>query len=219
MWVDFRTTQTHPMSTAKAVRTAIAKLTRDGPFTGARFLKHGTKSAVERTLSRFAAKRTIRRLSHDVFVRSRTNRFVCTVMRDIHEVVETIARSKGETIQSHHTRANRTRVPYKRLQPHDPHRRRHCRNGQHPERPPAASLRRTDRRRALCPLVSRQGQRDPGNGRHHRSRLHRRRSVNLALPTCRTGWRKRWPMSHGKPPTTAVPVCRQVQLFHGRPGI
>ena len=45
------------MSTAKAVRAAIRKLPRGRPFTGARFLKLGTRGAVDRTLSRLAAGR------------------------------------------------------------------------------------------------------------------------------------------------------------------
>ena len=104
------------MSTAKTVRAAIRKLPRGKPFTGARFLKHGTRSAVDRTLSRLTADGGIRRLAHGVFVRPRTNRFVGTVMPDIHEVVEAIARNNGETLQIHGAEAARrfrlsTQVP------------------------------------------------------------------------------------------------------------
>ena len=104
------------MSTAKAVRAAIRKLPRGRPFTGARFLKHGTRSAVDRTLSRLAADAEIRRLAQGVFVRPRTNRFVGAVMPDIHEVVEAIARNNGETLQIHGAEAARrfrlsTQVP------------------------------------------------------------------------------------------------------------
>ncbi len=104
------------MSTAKAVRTAIRKMPRGRPFTGDRFVKHGTRVAVSRTLSRLVANGEIRRLAHGVFVRPRTNRFVGTVMPDIHEVVETIARANGETLQIHGAEAARrfrlsTQVP------------------------------------------------------------------------------------------------------------
>ena len=95
------------MSTAKAVRTAIRKMPRGRPFTGARFLKHGTRGAVDRTLSRLAANGEIRRLAHGVFVRPRTSRFVGTVMPDVHEVVEAIARKNGETLQIHGAEAAR----------------------------------------------------------------------------------------------------------------
>ena len=104
------------MSTAKAVRAAIRKLPRGRPFTGARLLKHGTRGAVDRTLSRLAAEGEIRRLAHGIFVRPRTNRFVGTVMPDIHEVVEAIAHANGETLQIHGAEAARrfrlsTQVP------------------------------------------------------------------------------------------------------------
>ena len=102
------------MSTAKAIRTAIGKLPRGKPFTSARFLKHGTRGAVDRTLSRLVGEGEIQRLAQGVFVRPRTNRFVGTVLPDIHEVVEAIARSNGETVQVHGAEAVRrfsTQVP------------------------------------------------------------------------------------------------------------
>jgi len=104
------------MSIAKAVRAAIHKLPRGTPFTGARFLKHGTRGAVDRTLSRLTAEGEILRLAHGVFVRPRHNRFVGAVMPDLHEVVETIARNNGETLQIHGAEAARrfgltTQVP------------------------------------------------------------------------------------------------------------
>ena len=104
------------MSTAKAVRAAIGKLPRGRPFTATRFLHHGTRGAVDRTLSRLAANGEIRRLAQGVFVRPRTSRFVGTVMPDIHEVVEVIARNNGETLQIHGAEAARrfrlsTQVP------------------------------------------------------------------------------------------------------------
>ena len=104
------------MSTAKAVRAAIGKLPRGKPFTAARFGKHGTRGAVDRTLSRLVDEGGIQRLAHGVFVRPRTSRFVGTVLPDIHEVVEAIARSNGETVQIHGAEAARrfrlsTQVP------------------------------------------------------------------------------------------------------------
>ncbi len=104
------------MSTAKAVRAAIGKLPRGRPFTAARFGKHGTHGAIDRTLSRLVGEGKIQRLAHGVFVRPRTSRFVGTVLPDIHEVVEVIARGNGETVQIHGAEAARrfglsTQVP------------------------------------------------------------------------------------------------------------
>ncbi len=95
------------MSTSKAVRTAIRKLPRGRPFTGARFLKYGTRGAVDRTLSRLATDGEIRRVAHGVFVRPKASRFAEIVMPDIHKVVETIAHRNGETIQIHGAEAAR----------------------------------------------------------------------------------------------------------------
>ena len=92
------------MSTAKAVRAAIGKLPRGKPFTAARLLRHGTRGAVDRTLSRLVGEGAIQRLAHGVFVRPRTSRFVGTVLPDIHEVVEAIARSNGEGVVSEQAR-------------------------------------------------------------------------------------------------------------------
>ncbi len=104
------------MSIAQDVRAAIRKLPRGRPFTGARFLKHGGRGTVDRALSRLAADGEILRLAHGVFIRPRTSRFVGTVMPDIHEVVEAIARNNGETLQIHGAEAARrfrlsTQVP------------------------------------------------------------------------------------------------------------
>ena len=104
------------MSTAKAVRAAIRKLPRGSLFSGARFLEHGTRGAVDRTLSRLATEGALLRVAHGVFVRPRTSRFIGAVMPDIREVVETIGRNNGETLQIHGAEAARrfrltTQVP------------------------------------------------------------------------------------------------------------
>ena len=104
------------MSTAHAVRAAIRKLPRGKPFTGERFLTHGSRGAVDRALSRLAAGGEIQRLARGVFVRPRTSRFVGTVLPGVTEVVEAIARSNGETVQVHGAEAARrfrlsTQVP------------------------------------------------------------------------------------------------------------
>ena len=104
------------MSTAQAIRAGVRKLPRGKPFTSARFLKHGTRGAVDRSLSRLVGEGEIQRLAHGVFVRPRASRFVGTVLPDVLEVVEAIARSNGETVQIHGAEAVRrfrlsTQVP------------------------------------------------------------------------------------------------------------
>ena len=89
------------MSTARAVRAGVRKLPEGKPFTRERFLEHGSRSAVDRTLSRLAGRGEIQRVARGVFVRPRTSRFVGAVAPDILEVVEAIAGNNGETVQVH----------------------------------------------------------------------------------------------------------------------
>ncbi len=104
------------MSTARAIRASLCKLPKGKPFTSERFLKHGSRSAVDRTLSRLVGQGEIQRVARGVFVRPRTSRFVGTVFPDVFDVVEAIARSNGETVQVHGAEAVRrfklsTQVP------------------------------------------------------------------------------------------------------------
>ena len=95
------------MSTAQAIRTSVGKLPKGKPFTSDHFLKLGSRSAVDRTLSRLVGRGEIQRVARGVFVRPRTSRFVGTVLPDVLEVVEAIARNKGETVQVHGAEAAR----------------------------------------------------------------------------------------------------------------
>ena len=104
------------MSTAQTVRVRMRRLPKGKPFTSAHFLQHGSRSAVDRTLSRLVARGEILRLARGVFVRPKTSRFVGTVFPDVLEVVQAIARKNGETIQIHGAEAARrlgfsTQVP------------------------------------------------------------------------------------------------------------
>ena len=95
------------MFTAEAIRSNIAKLPRGRPFTTSRFAAQGSRGAVDRALSRMVRQGEIERLSRGVFVRHRTSRFVGAVIPGIAEVVRTIARDNGETVQVHGAEAAR----------------------------------------------------------------------------------------------------------------
>ncbi len=95
------------MSTAEAVRADIRKLPRGRPFTISRFAAHGSRGAVDRALSRIVHTGEIERLSRGVFVRPGKSRFVGSVLPGVAEVVRTIARDNGETIQVHGAEATR----------------------------------------------------------------------------------------------------------------
>ena len=104
------------MSTAGAIRAGIRELPKGKPFTSERFLKHGSRGTVDRTLSRLAGQGEIQRVARGVFVRPRASRFVGNVVPDVVEVVEAIARHTGETVQVHGAEAARrfklsTQVP------------------------------------------------------------------------------------------------------------
>ena len=95
------------MTTAKAIRTDLRNLPKGKPFTNSRFLKHGSRGAVGRALSRLVAEGEIKRLARGVFVRPKKSRFVGDVMPEVSEVVKIIAKNNHETIQVHGAEAAR----------------------------------------------------------------------------------------------------------------
>lgn len=95
------------MSTAAAIRTQIQHMPRGRPFTSSRFNVHGPRGAVDRALSRIVHEGQLERLSRGVFVRPRKNRFVGNVFPGVLDVVQVIARDRGETVQVHGAEAAR----------------------------------------------------------------------------------------------------------------
>lgn len=95
------------MSTTETIRIHIRRLSRGRPFTTSRFAAHGSRAAVDRALSRIVQEGEIVRLSRGVFVRPRTNRFVGVVLPGVTEIVRTIAKHNGETVQVHGAEAAR----------------------------------------------------------------------------------------------------------------
>ncbi len=104
------------MSTAQTIRNRVQRVRRGEPFTNKRFLKLGSRSSVDKTLSRLVEEGVIQRIARGVFVRPRKSRFIGSVMPDISKVVGVIAKDHGETIQVHGAEAARrfklsTQVP------------------------------------------------------------------------------------------------------------
>ncbi|HAC29030.1 MAG TPA: hypothetical protein DCF82_14640, partial [Marinobacter hydrocarbonoclasticus] len=64
-----------------------------------RFLRLGSRAAVDKALSRLVEEGAIQRVARGVFVRPKQSRFVGNVMPDVSRVVEVIARDHGETVQ------------------------------------------------------------------------------------------------------------------------
>ena len=104
------------MSTMEAIRIRIRSLPKGKPFTASRFVNCGQRGAIDRSLSRIVHEGEIERLSRGVFVRPQKSRFVGNVVPSVFEVIQTIAKNNGETVQVHGAEAARrlglsTQVP------------------------------------------------------------------------------------------------------------
>ncbi len=83
------------------------RIRKGEPFTNTRFLNLGSRSAVDKTLSRLVDKGIVQRVARGVFVRPRISRFIGNVMPDISRIVEVIAKDHGEIVQVHGAEAAR----------------------------------------------------------------------------------------------------------------
>ena len=104
------------MSTAETIRKRVLRVQRGEPFTNTRFLKLGSRTSVDKTLSRLVGEGITRRITRGVFMRPKESRFIGNVMPDVSKVIEVMARDHGETIQVHGAEAARrfklvTQVP------------------------------------------------------------------------------------------------------------
>ena len=95
------------MSVTKSIRTNVQRIKRGEPFTSTRFLRLGSRSAVDKALSRLVEEGTIHRITRGVFVRPKQSRFVGQVMPDVNRVIEVIAKDHDEIIQLHGAEAAR----------------------------------------------------------------------------------------------------------------
>ena len=69
------------------------------PFTNKQFLKLGSRASVDKALSRLVSEGVIQRIIRGVLMRPQANRFGGLVVPDVREVVEVIAKDRGEVIQ------------------------------------------------------------------------------------------------------------------------
>ena len=104
------------MSTAETIRKRVLRTQRGEPFTNTRFLKLGSRAAMDKTLSRLVEEGVIQRIARGIFMRPKKSRFIGNVMPNVAKVVEVVARDHGETIQIHGAEAARrfklsTQVP------------------------------------------------------------------------------------------------------------
>jgi hypothetical protein len=93
--------------TVELIRQRIAEIPLGEPFRPTLFLRYGSRSCVDQSLSRLAKAGTIERIARGVFVRPESNRFVGNVMPDPQKIAEMIAFSTGSVLQLHGAEAAR----------------------------------------------------------------------------------------------------------------
>jgi len=106
------------MSVAESIRNHIKKIQRGEPFTTNRFLKFGSRAAVDKAISRLVKDGMMDRVVRGVFVRPKKSRFVDKVMPGVSRIIEVIAKDRGEVVQIHGAEAARrfklsTQMPVK----------------------------------------------------------------------------------------------------------
>ncbi|MCH8552915.1 MAG: DUF6088 family protein [Natronospirillum sp.] len=95
------------MSVAESIKQRVLRMQRGEPFTNTRFLKLGSRSAVDKALSRLVEEGVIQRVARGVFMRPKKSRFIGNVMPDVSRVIKVIAKDHGETLQVHGAEAAR----------------------------------------------------------------------------------------------------------------
>ena len=95
------------MSIAATIQNEINKIALGEPFTNGRFLALGSRTSVDKALSRLVQKGVILRVARGVFVRPKSSRFISNVMPSAEKVVQIMAQEAGEIIQLHGAEAAR----------------------------------------------------------------------------------------------------------------
>ena len=95
------------MSVAEKVKSRAMEFEKGEPFTNGSFLSLGSRSAVDKALSRLVEEGGIQRAARGVYFRPKKSRFVGVVLPELSQVVRVIAQDHGETIQVHGAEAAR----------------------------------------------------------------------------------------------------------------
>lgn len=89
------------MSVIAEIKVQIQKKQYGEPFTNSQFLNLGSRTAVDKSMSRLVKEFFIIRITRGVFVRPKKSRFVGNVMPEISTIIEVIAKDHNEIIQVH----------------------------------------------------------------------------------------------------------------------
>jgi len=100
-------TKRYFMSVIQNIRDQIHRFQPGEPFTSSFFLKLGSRSAIDKAMSRLVEEQVIRRIARGVFFRPKKSRFIDNVTPEVSRVIEVIAKSHGEIIQLHGAEAAR----------------------------------------------------------------------------------------------------------------
>lgn len=94
-------------STANAITKKISHIEKGKPFSTAIFSSLGTRSSIDKTVSRLAKSGNIERVARGVYIRPLYNRIIGSIKPSADEVVKSKLKAKGEIIQSHGAEALR----------------------------------------------------------------------------------------------------------------
>jgi Family of unknown function (DUF6088) len=95
------------MITTELIRQHVQELPAGEPFTSSVFLGMGARASVDQALSRLARTGAITRITRGVFVRPSESRHLGRVLPEPSKVAETMAMTKGASIQVHGAEAAR----------------------------------------------------------------------------------------------------------------
>lgn len=96
------------MGTAKLIKSRISRLQRGKTFTSSSFLNLGSRTAVDKTLSRLVKEGEIERISRGVFVRPKHSPHMKrSIMPSVNQVIKSKAKVNNEKIQIHGAEAAR----------------------------------------------------------------------------------------------------------------
>ncbi|MES9898749.1 MAG: DUF6088 family protein [Sedimenticola sp.] len=106
------------MSVAETIRKRTQRIPRAEPFTNARFLKLGSRASVDMALHRLVEEGIIRRVIRGVYARPKKSKYVGEVLPCAEEIIEVMAKERGEILQVHGAVASNrfklsTQVPMK----------------------------------------------------------------------------------------------------------
>lgn len=96
------------MSASESISNRIKHMPKGKPFAGALFAQAGTRASVDKALSRMVLRGLLERVARGVYMRPKQSEYTGRKVRaNPIQVMEVIARARGETIQMHGAEAVR----------------------------------------------------------------------------------------------------------------